>query len=692
MIKFLVIIILIYTVNSDIPDQIANAKNENEKVDILIDASNEKQLMNEVAIEYALAAKKLSNKLNDQEKIIKSNKNLATLYSRDFQIDKAIDLWFEIFQISESNNNELLLIESYKNLGNLYFQKNDLKEAASYYLIGIKFARDEQQFEHLADFYYDLGEINFTINSLDKAINYYNSAIESYRQIKNKNNLSLAYVGKAKSFLKRNEINLAKISIDSCLNVMNEDSPKGEKAYCLNIAGKIYYENDDYSKSIDYYKKALLLAEEIMDKKGIAKINKNISELFYKEGDIPTSKFYASNALSQSKALQDNELIKESSQILSDIFHKLGKPDSAYHYLKISSNYSKKLFDIEKQKIVSDLLTKYQAEETERKNKLLSDQIALERSKNLNNRLIWGFSLLVAIGIILFIYYRYRVKNKANKSLLDKNKKIEEQSLEMKKLNDELTNRNEEIETINKNLIESESELRESNATKDKFFSIIAHDLKNPISGILMSSDLIMNYSDKLEKSKIVSTVKDINSAVKRLMNLLTDLLNWARAQSGRLEYNPKDFDLVQLVHNIHSLVDHNMKQKDQKFELVCPEKATVFADKFMIETIIRNILSNAMKFTANGGNIKITIEKSGYDKFNCSIIDNGVGIPEDKINEIFRIDSNYSTNGTNKEKGTGLGLVLCREFIQINKGDIMVESKQGIGSKFTISIPISKN
>lgn len=205
----------------------------------------------------------------------------------------------------------------------------------------------------------------------------------------------------------------------------------------------------------------------------------------------------------------------------------------------------------------------------------------------------------------------------------------------------------------------------------------------------MISSDLILSYRDKLEKEKILKNVEDINSAVKRSMTLLTDLLSWARTQSGKIEYSPTKFDLSELIYKLKNLVKNNTQIKKQILEIEAPESLIIEADKFMIETILRNLVTNAIKFSNNGGVIKIELKRND-GVIACSVSDNGIGIPEEKINQLFNIDSNYTTYGTNKEKGTGLGLVLCKEFVHLNKGDIFVESKLGEGSKFTFTIPVN--
>jgi signal transduction histidine kinase len=238
-------------------------------------------------------------------------------------------------------------------------------------------------------------------------------------------------------------------------------------------------------------------------------------------------------------------------------------------------------------------------------------------------------------------------------------------------------------------LIESEIRLRELNATKDKFFSIIAHDLKSPFNSIIGFSNLLIEQIQEKDYDGIAEYATIIRNSSQGAMDLLQNLLEWSRSQTGRMEFNPEYVEIVSMIdETIHILVDA-AKQKSIILSRELPRKAIAFADKDMISTVLRNLISNAIKFTNPGGAIIISAEQK-QNELIIGVTDNGVGIKKDVLDKLFRVEESFSTIGTKNEKGTGLGLILCKEFITKHGGEIWVESKVGKGSMFCFTIPKS--
>ncbi|MFO7829736.1 MAG: PAS domain-containing sensor histidine kinase [Bacteroidales bacterium] len=236
-------------------------------------------------------------------------------------------------------------------------------------------------------------------------------------------------------------------------------------------------------------------------------------------------------------------------------------------------------------------------------------------------------------------------------------------------------------------LKESEIRLSELNATKDKFFSIIAHDLLSPFNSIVGFSNLLANQIKQKDHEGIEKYAEIIKDSSEQALNLLTNLLEWSRAQTGKIKFNPEYFELVTEINEVIELVSNTAQQKSIKIQKDLPHNLPVFADKLMIHVVLRNLISNAVKFTQHGGVIKISAEQK-IDNIIVSVEDNGVGIKEENMDKLFRLEGNYSMPGTQNEKGTGLGLLLCDEFIKIHKGNIGVKSEEGKGSRFYFSLP----
>ncbi len=237
-------------------------------------------------------------------------------------------------------------------------------------------------------------------------------------------------------------------------------------------------------------------------------------------------------------------------------------------------------------------------------------------------------------------------------------------------------------------LRESEAELRELNAQKDKFFSIIGHDLRSPFNSIIVLSEYLTELIKEKDYNEIDKIGDIILQSSKKAMLLLSNLLEWARAQSGRMEFKPEDINLRALSEEPIGLLMQAAHQKSIKIKNGIADNITIFGDKSMIATVIRNLISNAVKFTNTGGEINISSELLNNECI-ISVRDNGIGISQDRIDKLFRIDQSESTAGTAKESGTGLGLILCREFVEKHDGKIWVESIEGKGASFSFSIPL---
>jgi signal transduction histidine kinase len=249
-----------------------------------------------------------------------------------------------------------------------------------------------------------------------------------------------------------------------------------------------------------------------------------------------------------------------------------------------------------------------------------------------------------------------------------------------------------DITSERENILElknSREALRDANISKDKFFSIIAHDLKNPFNALIGFSSLLNEDFQEFTDEERMEYIKQIYQASESLFSLLENLLEWTKAQTGKLEFSPEVLD-------INAIIDQNLKiltpeARQKNIELVFDDAASedcyVRADKNMLTSIIRNLTANAIKFTHPGGRIVISI-KEGTSMVTCAVTDNGVGISEEDLNKLFKIDSNVRKAGTENEQGTGLGLLLCKEFVEKNGGKISVDSQESKGSTFSFTVP----
>lgn len=232
----------------------------------------------------------------------------------------------------------------------------------------------------------------------------------------------------------------------------------------------------------------------------------------------------------------------------------------------------------------------------------------------------------------------------------------------------------------------SEKALEEALKTKDKFFSIIAHDLRNPFGSLRTLSEYLQNSED-LTKEEIQEFAEIMHASACQGYDLLENLLEWSRSQRGNIKWQPQEFDLVGLIDSNLKLIQANIRKKQININFHTEKSHHVFADKYMIDTIIRNLIANAVKFTYMNGNIDVVLIEQAKN-YCVSIKDDGKGITKENQTKLFDLDNQYSSVGTAMETGTGLGLILCKEFIDINNGKIWVESEVGKGSCFSFTVP----
>lgn len=279
-----------------------------------------------------------------------------------------------------------------------------------------------------------------------------------------------------------------------------------------------------------------------------------------------------------------------------------------------------------------------------------------------------------------------------NNELTNKNSLITDQNTELELLISDLAEKNMQILEQNKELENLINDLADANAAKDKFFTIISHDLKNPLQALITLSDILINYYKQIEAAQFEDYLNKIHTTSINLSTLLENLLQWARSQTGKIEFSPQKVLLKKLVDDSIKILKSNSEKKNIKVFNNIHNDLWVNVDTNMMSTIFRNLISNAIKFTSINGEVKIsairTKNKENVDSIEITVLDNGSGISGEMQEKLFKIDSHISSNGTNHETGTGLGLIICKEFINKHNGTIWVESSLGNGSAFKFILP----
>jgi len=577
------------------------------------------------------------------------------------------------FFFYHSNNLQCPKIKLIVNIivGNLYFQFNEPQKALIYYnqLIENLTSTDIKSKRLHIIALINKSKIVFNLNDSISSINLLNAAIERcesnhFTDLEAKANYYLAFFlskkepNKAKEiinksieyytkkemyfelteskllksslFLALNQKDLAKKELDSILRFQNISQILKTKTYIQY--GNYYTSINQDSSAIYYYTESMSLSEKINNFKN-ANIAGNALFILYKKN----KQF--------KEAFETQRKIKEFKDTLTKV--------SSFDKLFLAKNQNQFLT---KENTVSDLQIK------EIKNKL-----KIQEHKNYRQMLYVVFLFFIILLIIIVYFY-----------ILTRN------------FNQKLVKNNEELTLSNESLVMSQTILEQQSKNKDRFFSIIAHDLRSPFNSVLGLSEYLSESMNELGKSEIIRFNEMIYTSSKSLYNLLENLLDWSKTQIGKLKHTPNFTDLFEVVESELEVLRIIAKNKEISIISNIPKESFAYFDKEMISTVIRNITNNAIKFTPKGGMIELNCKISN-SMMSISIKDNGIGIAEENLNQLFDAENYFTTYGTEGEKGTGLGLAICKEFIILNKGSVSVKSTENIGTEFIIKIPTTK-
>ncbi|ASB47798.1 sensor histidine kinase [Alkalitalea saponilacus] len=289
---------------------------------------------------------------------------------------------------------------------------------------------------------------------------------------------------------------------------------------------------------------------------------------------------------------------------------------------------------------------------------------------------------IVIIGFFInTIQQELRLKAFKSGMLLEKEKETTD------KLYHQAEIRNRHLNEVNEKLTRSEDELKNVVRLRDRFLSIVAHDLRSPFTGLLGLSEVMMRDGDNFSREEIKNYIGEIYESSNSLLSLTDNLLSWAMNQSGELKVNPTHVEVKNLADNVFKVLQVNTIHKSLVLVNEVEDDASVFADSSMLSVIVRNLVCNAMKFSHPGGTVTVKSEPFG-ERIKLSVRDEGIGISSQKIRVIFNLERNLSAQGTAEETGSGLGLIVCKEFVEKNGGEIEIESKVGKGTSVNVFLP----
>ncbi|MEW5845265.1 MAG: tetratricopeptide repeat-containing sensor histidine kinase [Bacteroidota bacterium] len=630
--------------------------------------------LNEPALSFYLKSLEYRERNGNPLKIGNSYHNLGLVYRDLKQFNLAVSSHNKAIEFYEKAKRFDLIVMSYNLIASLYNLINDKNKALEYAFKALNIANDNKIDDVKANLYNLLGSLNRDLKNLELAEKYYLLAFKEWEKSKDLSGLGTAYNNLGIILDEKGDLQKALEYYSKSLDIATQLKDSSGIATAYNNIGYLYGRIHEFDKALSNYFKSYEISVKTQQIDAAHNTLNNIASTYLKQGNLEKANEALSKALKNILTVVDPAYKQETYQLLSELYARKGDFQKAYRYKAIELAYTDTLYSQQRLSSIAEMQARFETETKEKEIELLKKDVELkelqyQKQRSVQQVLVSLTLLLLAIfiGTSLII----GIIRKKNKQLAEKNKELFE---------------------INQKLEESEKNLRELNATKDKLFSIIAHDLKNPFNALIGFSDILERNFNHLTENEKKEYISVISESAQSLYKLLDNLLQWTRAQTGSINYIPEKFKLEPLIKQEVINLNANAEKKKIKVSINASPVLYAYADKNSIATVIRNLLSNAIKFTDIGGTIEISASESKeYPKMAEVVVkDSGIGIDENDIDRIFLIDGSYSTKGTANETGTGLGLILCHEFVNKNKGKIWVNSSKGNGSEFHFTIPLA--
>ena len=579
--------------------------------------------------------------------------------------DVAINLYNKAnaFFIKNNNSYESCLFHLNRGCCYLKLRQFDLAIKDFFHLLKLSQKRNDLKFMGYA--YNNLGLAKKNLTQYNQALIYYKKAINILTEIKNykhaystNNNIANIYsiLGNYNDALEYYKANIT---------LLKNCPSKIKQAKTYHNIGTCFLEMKNYDLALEYLKLSLQLKDEIGNDKFCISTYNSIGHAYYNLNKIQKSLSFYKKSFKIATKYSDLNYTKNCSREIFKCYTYLNQPDSTIKYFNIYNTTKDSIIQRTNLKQIAEIETKYETEKKESQIVLLEKE---NQRKIIERNSIFVLFLLL-LSYVVFIVRSYYKNKKQTRMLSLQNNRIG--------WHGELLRR--------KNI-----DLEESNQTKNKLFQIISHDLRSPLASVSGISKLIPMFIQMEKYNELEDTSKDLEDSVSRVLNLTDNLLSWSMNQSGRLPFKPCVISLHNILSGIIETYQSVAQQKKIHLQLITNENMFIRADRPMFETVIRNLLNNAIKFTPCGGVIILGAEeKNNYTEI--WLKDSGTGIPADQLPHLFEISNTKSHYGTEGERGSGLGLLLCKDFIEKNKGNIRVESIVEEGSTFTISIPTAQ-
>lgn len=608
------------------------------------------------------AGLELARKLNVPEFLCIGLNALAVYHMNGGNYDLAFKLFHETLELAELAKLPELAANSRLNLGTILTSRGDRTDGLKYLLESLEYYESKKEQRLISRIYNNIAVNYHNWKDYDQALHYYRKTLASYRTLKDFVGLAAVSNNIGEIYKDKREYNKAIHYYQRTIQVA-DSTGIGEyyKSYGWIGLAETHLLMKEYDQALQNVNLALNVFKRIKMQEGISQAKLILSQIYLHQKKYTESLQSADTALQLAEKTGITRMQEEAYQVKATIYADQNRYKEAFGMLNMAMQRSDSLYREEQIKELSRLRGELDISEKNQEIQLLLKDneikdLKIKKQKSQTGYLILLVGLLSGLFVVMLIYIRSR--RQINVQMREKNQRINEQRLELIKVN----------------------------ATKDKFLSIIGHDLRNPVGAFKDVVGQLADFPEMFPDGVRQQVIRELRDEAERTYFLLENLLSWAKSQKNTISYRPEELDLASLVDNNILLNSRLAERKQIRLKSDVPPGISVFADHNMVNLILRNLISNAIKFTSNSGEVTVSAtDAGGFTEI--SVADNGVGIPEENIPYLFQEINHISTYGTSNEKGSGIGLVLCREFVEMNGGTITVHSKVNEGSTFVFTL-----
>jgi signal transduction histidine kinase/Flp pilus assembly protein TadD len=594
------------------------------------------------ALKYAERAEALSVEINYVEGHIDAILHRSGVEQTRGNFDNSIDLVNEGLQLSEKYGLRRKTAEAKSDLGIIHFVVGNYAVAIENFLNALEIAEQMEDDILISQLITNIGSVYYKTGDKERALYYFNKSLPVYERLNKISELAVIKLNIGAIYRDEKKFDDAKELFNQSLDLAHQTGDSLRVSFALNNLSGLYYDLEDYETSLKYLLKSYHIKNRLGSKADIAHSLGNIGSLYAEIGDLEKALDYSQKSLDLAEELNASSIILSSYEILSEIYSVKKDSANAYKYLLLYNSLKDSLDEQNNAKII-------EAQNGYETKRILTENEKLLLENEYRDDIIFYQRIIVAVSIALIILVSvFAVTFRRQKNKLDR-----------------------------------------LNTLKDKFFSIVAHDLRNPINSIQNISEALTADYDELDEKDKSELTGILQKSSRMLTELISNLFTWSTFQQGMMSYNPEKFNITSTLKETAEILKHSAADKKIELKNLDSPDLYVFADKQMTDSIIINLISNAIKFSNSNSLVTLSVKENDSQAV-ILIEDNGIGIPDNIKESLFKFDSSVSSRGTEGEKGTGLGLLICKEFVEMNKGKIWFESEVDAGSKFYVSLPLA--